>query len=131
MGLAHASIALLIYTCSSDWSSHPLGAWMAVMFVYVFTAAYGLSFGPVAWILPSEACPLVIRSRAVALATASNWVNNFIVGLMTPPLLSASPSLTTTLFSVSCFASLLWSRRLVETRGLSLESLIFADGRVH
>lgn len=44
--------------------------------VYVFTCAYGVSFGPVAWVLPSEVFPLSVRSKGVALSTASNWLNN-------------------------------------------------------
>jgi hypothetical protein len=45
-------------------------------FVYLFTAAYGVSIGPIAWVLPSEIFPLVVRSKGVALSTASNWLNN-------------------------------------------------------
>ena len=44
--------------------------------VYLFTAAYGASYGPVGWVLPSEVFPLSVRSRGVALSTASNWLNN-------------------------------------------------------
>ena len=42
----------------------------------MFTAAYGVSIGPIAWILPSEVFPLSMRSKGVALSTASNWLNN-------------------------------------------------------
>jgi hypothetical protein len=44
--------------------------------IYTFTFAYGVSFGPIGWVLPSEVFPLSMRARGVALATASNWVNN-------------------------------------------------------
>ena len=44
--------------------------------IYTFTAAYGVSIGPIAWILPSEVFPLSMRSKGVALSTASNWLNN-------------------------------------------------------
>ena len=44
--------------------------------MYAFTAAYGVTFGPIAWILPSEVLPLSIRSKGTAISTASNWVNN-------------------------------------------------------
>lgn len=42
----------------------------------MFTAAYGVSIGPIAWILPSEVFPLSMRSKGLALSTASNWLNN-------------------------------------------------------
>jgi hypothetical protein len=44
--------------------------------IYLFTAAYGVSFGPVAWILPTEVFPLSLRSKGAAISTASNWFNN-------------------------------------------------------
>jgi len=42
----------------------------------MFTAAYGVSIGPIGWVLPSEVFPLSMRSKGVALSTASNWLNN-------------------------------------------------------
>jgi hypothetical protein len=59
--------------------------------VYLYTAAYGMSYGPIGWILPSEVFPLSIRSKGVALSTASNWLNNFLIGLVTPALMEFSP----------------------------------------
>lgn len=44
--------------------------------IYTFTFAYGLSFGPIGWVLPSEVFPLSMRSKGVALSTMSNWMNN-------------------------------------------------------
>ena len=44
--------------------------------VYLFTVAYGVSFGPVGWVLPNEVFPLSMRGKGAALSTASNWTNN-------------------------------------------------------
>lgn len=44
--------------------------------VYVFTVAYGVSFGPIGWVLPNEVFPLSMRGKGAALSTASNWTNN-------------------------------------------------------
>lgn len=41
--------------------------------VYLFTASYGVSYGPIGWVLPSEVFPQSVRSKGVALSTASNW----------------------------------------------------------
>lgn len=54
----------------------------------MFTAAYGVSFGPIGWVLPSEVFPLSMRSRGVALSTASNWFNNCMNSLSIPSLSS-------------------------------------------
>ncbi|KAI5117978.1 hypothetical protein M0805_004911 [Coniferiporia weirii] len=124
MGLAHMSIALLVYRYQGSWAEHHSAAWTAVGCVYLFTAAYGVSYGPIAWILPSEVLPLSIRSKGSAVATASVWANNFLVGLVTPAFLSTSAVGTFTLFSLACFGASLWSRICVpETAGVSLEEI--------
>lgn len=58
--------------------------------MYLYTAAYGMSYGPIGWILPSEVFPLSMRSKGVSLSTASNWINNFLIGLVTPALMELS-----------------------------------------
>ena len=76
MCLSHLTIALLIRRYEADWPSHVEAAVVAVVCVYTFTAAYGMSYGPIGWILPSEVFPQSVRSKGVSLATASNWFNN-------------------------------------------------------
>ena len=39
-----------------------------------FTLSYGISWGPIAWTIPSEIFPTRVRAKGVALSTASNWV---------------------------------------------------------
>ncbi|PCH36570.1 general substrate transporter [Wolfiporia cocos MD-104 SS10] len=124
MTLAHFCIAVLVRQYSDDWPSHTLAAWISVGCVYLFTAAYGVSYGPIGWILPSEVFPLSTRSKGVALATASNWFNNFLIGLVTPELMEVSASGTFMIFAVACFLGYLWSTYLVpETANVSLEEI--------
>ncbi|KAF9515364.1 hypothetical protein BS47DRAFT_1372035 [Hydnum rufescens UP504] len=124
MAFSHASIAALVWYGQGDWAAHRNIAWSAVSMIYLFTAGYGGSFGPVAWVLPNEIFPLTIRSQGVGLSTASNWCNNFLVGLITPSLISVSPAATYMLFSCGCVAAFFWSKYLVpETRGRSLEEM--------
>lgn len=92
MALSHFTIAILIIFFQSDWLNHPFAAWIAVTGIYTFTAAYGVSIGPIAWVLPSEVFPLSMRSKGVALSTASNWLNNFFIGLLTPVIVDFSAS---------------------------------------
>lgn len=54
----------------------------------VYICAYGISYSPLAWALPSEVYSTVQRSKGVALATATVWLSNFIVGVATPPMIS-------------------------------------------
>ncbi|KAF8317607.1 general substrate transporter [Clavulina sp. PMI_390] len=124
MAISHAIIAGLVLYGHTDWAQHQTAAWFAVGMIYVFTASYGVSFGPVSWVLPNEIFPLTVRSKGVGLSTASNWTNNFFVGLLTPPLIATSPSGTYMVFSFSCLAAFFWSWLVVpETKGRSLEEM--------
>ncbi|KAJ3781221.1 MFS monosaccharide transporter [Lentinula aff. detonsa] len=124
MTLSHFSIFLLITLFASNWASHPTAAWISVGFVYLFTAAYGMSFGPVAWVLPSEVFSLSMRSKGVALSTASVWVNNFLIGLITPVMLEWSAAGTFLLFTTSSFLAYVWVTYTVpETANMSLEEI--------
>ncbi|KAF8342662.1 uncharacterized protein EI90DRAFT_3029786 [Cantharellus anzutake] len=122
MAAAHGLIAGLVWCGSSDWRSHQSLAGPPMIYVYVF--GYGMSFGPIGWVLPNEIFPLTVRSHGVGLSTASNWLNNFIIGLICPALISASPVATFLLFTFSCAAAFFWSLYVVpETRGISLEEM--------
>ncbi|KAJ7237558.1 MFS monosaccharide transporter [Mycena haematopus] len=124
MGLAHLTIALLVQLFQDNWSKHAAAAWVAVAGIYTFTFAYGVSFGPIGWVLPSEVFPLSMRARGVALATASNWINNFFIGLITPVMMEVSPAGTFLTFATACFLAYLWATYSVpETAGVALEDM--------
>jgi len=124
MGCSHLLIALLVVLFSNDWASHPTAVWLAVGCVYLFTASYGVSYGPIGWVLPSEVFPQSVRSKGVALSTASNWLNNFLIGLVTPVLLDTSASITFLIFASACFAAYVWATYWVpETANVPLEDI--------
>nr|GAT57997.1 predicted protein [Mycena chlorophos] len=124
MAISHLSIAVLVLQFQSEWSSHAFAAWVAVAWIYTFTFAYGVSFGPIGWVLPSEVFPLSMRGRGVALSTASNWSNNFIIGLITPAMMDVSPAATFLTFATACFVAYLWATyRVPETAGVALEDM--------
>lgn len=57
---------------------------LVVIFVMVYNAAFGASWGPIPWLYPPEILPLSIRAKGASLSTASNWAFNWLVGEMTP-----------------------------------------------
>lgn len=57
---------------------------MVVIFVMIYNAAFGYSWGPIPWLYPPEILPLKIRSKGASLSTATNWAFNWLVGQMTP-----------------------------------------------
>ncbi|KAH9041641.1 general substrate transporter [Lactarius pseudohatsudake] len=124
MAVSHLLIALLIFEFGGQWGDHAAAAWVAVSCVYAFTVAYGTSFGPIGWVLPNEVFPLSMRGKGAALSAASNWLNNFFIGLVTPPLLESSPALTFGIFGSACFLAYLWATYVVpETANIPLEAI--------
>ena len=79
--LMAASLSMVSYFLFLDVSYTPT---MVVIFVMIYNAAFGYSWGPIPWLYPPEILPLSIRSKGASLSTASNWAFNWLVGLMTP-----------------------------------------------
>ena len=55
-----------------------------VAFIAIFIFFFASTWGPGAWIVIGEIFPLPIRSRGVGLSTASNWLWNTIIAVITP-----------------------------------------------
>jgi hypothetical protein len=64
----------------------PSSKTLTVMFVMIYNAAFGYSWGPIPWLYPPEILPLSIRSKGASLSTATNWAFNWLVGEVTPVL---------------------------------------------
>ncbi len=59
---------------------------LVVIFVMIYNAAFGFSWGPIPWLYPPEILPISIRSKGASLSTATNWAFNWLVGELTPVL---------------------------------------------
>lgn len=82
--------------------------------------------------MPAEIFPSSLRAKGVGLSTSSNWLNNFIIGLVTPPLVQNTGFGAYTFFAVFCVLSFVWTWFFVpETNGRSLEQMdhVFKDFR--
>ncbi|KAK0532425.1 hypothetical protein OC842_003288, partial [Tilletia horrida] len=90
MTICLSIVAILTGLFSSDWASHRGEGWTAVAFVFAYMVVFGMSWGPVPWAMPAEIFPSSLRAKGVALSTVSNWFNNFIIGLITPPLITST-----------------------------------------
>ncbi|KAK2595608.1 hypothetical protein QQS21_006655 [Conoideocrella luteorostrata] len=123
-------MAIIVGVYSHDWASNTAAGWGAVAMAFVFILIYGISYGPLGWALPSEVFPSATRAKGVALATATNWLCNFIVGVATPPMLEKLSFGTYVFFGAWCFVSVFWAFFLVpETKGKTLEQMdeVFGD----
>lgn len=77
------SLSLISYFLYLDIKMTPT---LVVIFVMIYNAAFGYSWGPIPWLYPPEILPLSIRSKGASLSTATNWAFNWLVGEMTPVL---------------------------------------------
>ncbi|KAI0070423.1 sugar transporter [Panus rudis PR-1116 ss-1] len=126
MAGCHIIVAVLSGVYSDSWAMHgSKGAgWAACVFVWIFAMAFGYSWGPCAWILAAEIWPLSIRGKGVSIAASSNWMNNFIVGQVTPRMLDNLHFGTFIFFGAFSFVGGLFVLLFVpETKGLSLEEM--------
>lgn len=99
--------------------------------IMLYVAAYAIGLGNVPW-MQSELFALDVRSLGSGLATGTNWLANFVIGLTFLPMMDAlTPSWTFVLYAVVCIIGFLPVRVCYpETSGLSLEaaaSLLDAD----
>jgi SP family arabinose:H+ symporter-like MFS transporter len=100
------------------------GPWI-LLFILAFIACFAFSFGPVCWVVVSEIFPNAVRGKAMALATLSLWIGNFLVGQLTPVMLEGlGSSWTFWIFAVCCSPALWITWKLIpETKGRSLENI--------
>ncbi|KAK3689349.1 general substrate transporter [Podospora appendiculata] len=99
-----------------------------IAFICIFIFFFASTWGPGAWILIGEIFPLPIRSRGVGLSTASNWLWNTIIAVITPYMVGTKRgNMKSSVFFVwggLCTAAWFYTYFLVpETKGLSLEQV--------
>lgn len=124
MATCHMIIAVIVARDQSDWKSHTAAGWAAVAMVWLFVIHFGYSWGPCAWILVAEIWPMSNRPYGIALGASSNWMNNFIVGQVTPDMLSGITYGTYIIFGLLTFmgAAFIWFY-VPETKRLTLEEM--------
>ncbi|KAF5019325.1 hypothetical protein F66182_8682 [Fusarium sp. NRRL 66182] len=99
-----------------------------IAFIAIFIFFFASTWGPGAWIVIGEIFPLPIRSRGVGLSTASNWLWNTIIAVITPYMVGENRgNLKSSVFFIwggLCTSALVYTYFLVpETKGLSLEQV--------
>ncbi|KAI3335091.1 general substrate transporter [Ustulina deusta] len=99
-----------------------------ITFICIFIFFFASTWGPGSWVLIGEIFPLPIRARGVALSTASNWLWNFIIGLITPYMVGKDKgNLGAKVFYIwggLCAVASVFTWFLIpETKGLTLEQV--------
>ena len=96
----------------------------ALVFIIIYTASFMMSWGPICWVLISEIFPNTIRSQAVAIAVAAQWISNFLVSSTFPSLSEWSIGSTYCIYALMSLLSALFVWKWVpETKGKTLEDM--------
>ncbi len=96
----------------------------ALVFIIIYTASFMMSWGPICWVLIAEIFPNTIRSQAVAIAVAAQWISNFLVSATFPSLSAWSVGGTYCIYALmSLFSALFVWRWVPETKGKTLEEM--------
>jgi sugar porter (SP) family MFS transporter len=98
---------------------------------YLFVCSYAITMGPVSWTYPAEIFPMRVRSKAVSLSTATNWIFNFALAWAVPPGLKHISYRTYFIFAsfnAAAFIHVFFC--YPETKGRTLEEIeeVFAQG---
>lgn len=98
---------------------------VALVMANLFVVFFGISWGPVVWVLLGEMFNNRIRGAALAVAASAQWLANFAI-TMTFPMLLGSIGLAGAygFYALSALVSLVFVIRYVsETKGKTLESM--------
>jgi SP family sugar:H+ symporter-like MFS transporter len=96
---------------------------IALVAADLFVIAFGISWGPVLWVLLGEMFPNRIRSAALGLASGVQWMANWTI-VVTFPALRHALGLAYGFYALCALLSLLFVWRWVrETNGVSLEDM--------
>ena len=91
---------------------------------HAYVVCFGVSWGPVVWVLLGEMFNNRIRAYALAVAAAAQWIANYVVSQTFPTLAGISLGLAYGVYTLMAVLSLVFVlARVRETRGLELEEM--------
>jgi len=99
-----------------------------IAFICIYIFFFASTWGPGAWVVTGEIFPIRVRSRGVGLSTASNWLWNTIIAVITPYMVGEDKgNLKSNVFFVwgsLCTCAFIYAYFLIpETKGLTLEQV--------
>jgi MFS transporter, SP family, sugar:H+ symporter len=97
---------------------------IALLAANLFVFSFGMSWGPVVWVLLGEKFPNRIRAAALSVAAAAQWVANWIISTSFPALADVGLGLAYGLYTAFAVLSFFFVLRFVrETKGRELEDM--------
>jgi sugar porter (SP) family MFS transporter len=122
IGSSGMAITLLMLAAAFHYEMDPVFTTICIM---LFIAFFASCIGPAFWTLVAEMFPNRIRGQAVALASFTQWVFNFLVVLLFPHVLEALGGSITFLFlaTMSVIQFMIAWFFIKETKGKTLEEI--------
>ncbi|KAG5937825.1 hypothetical protein E4U60_001703 [Claviceps pazoutovae] len=109
---------------------HTISGIIMIISACMYIASFAATWGPTAWVVIGESFPLRTRSKQASLATAGNWLGNFMIGFLTPIATKGiSYSFGFVFFGTNIAAALIVYLFLYESRTLSLEHVDLMYGQ--
>ncbi|GED96513.1 sugar porter family MFS transporter [Gordonia crocea] len=136
--LATVAICFSQLTDKLDALGHPIlnddgditktlpGSWgiIALIGANLFVVFFGMSWGPVVWVLLGEMFPNRFRAAALSLAAAGQWAANWTITMTFPAIKDFSLVFGYFMYAAFAFLSFLFVLRFIpETKGKTLEEM--------
>ena len=97
---------------------------VALVAANLFIVSFGITWGPIVWVLLGEMFPGRIRAAALSVAAAAQWIANFVISTTFPPLAEIGLPVAYGLYTVLALLSFFFVLRAVpETKGRELEDM--------
>jgi len=97
---------------------------IALIAANLYVVAFGMSWGPIVWVLLGEMFPNRMRAAALSLAAGGQWVANWIITVTFPGLKDISLALAYGLYATFAVLSFFFVARFIdETKGMQLEDM--------
>jgi SP family sugar:H+ symporter-like MFS transporter len=97
---------------------------IALVAANLFVVAFGMSWGPIVWVLLGEAFPNRIRAAALSLAAGAQWVANWLITVTFPTMKDISLGVAYGFYTICAILSFIFVMRWVrETKGMELEEM--------
>lgn len=108
----------------TDPTQSPAAGNVLIVFSCLFIAAFATTWGPLVWAVVGELYPMKYRGPAMALATASNWLWNFLISFFTRFITDAIDYFYGLVFAGCCLAlAVIVFFFMIESKDRSLEEI--------
>jgi hypothetical protein len=128
MGMAVSNFIICALFFAADPTGNPQSSGNAVLaFICIFIFHFAISWGPIAWLIPTEIYPVRVRGNGVAMATFADWIANFMISKTVNNMLqpnSFGPGGVFAFFASWAVVMSIWTFLFVrETKGVILERM--------